>query len=422
MFKKYACYLSICLLAAPFVACADESLPPLQTLPTSPAEMPVELQSPLHAVLIGLPQTCPALAKQLSGPSLQQLQAFYQQQEWMPVWTSESGRLQALQSQLPLLADDGLSPQRYPVAVNAPQDGELCADIDISRYYLQALQDLHYGRLLQSHFEPLWHADDTQHDRQAELLAIAVPGMHDIPAAFDLARPRLAQYQKLRQLYAAQRLTALPKWQSVGSGPLLRPLMEDKRVPELAQRLYSEGYLSHAVGTTDTVYAGALVDAVKSFQANHSLQADGVVGPGTIAELNISPLTRREQLRVNLERFRWLAQDMEPDGLLVNVAAAELTLYQGGEPVWQTRTQVGRAERQTPLLKSRVTRLTLNPTWTVPPTIWKEDKLPEIRKDQTFLSRHNLQVLDANGPAVGGRRHRLGPPRQHPFAPGRGAT
>ena len=397
MFKKYACYLSICLLAAPFVACADESLPPLQTLPTSPAEMPVELQSPLHAVLIGLPQTCPALAKQLSGPSLQQLQAFYQQQEWMPVWTSESGRLQALQSQLPLLADDGLSPQRYPVAVNAPQDGELCADIDISRYYLQALQDLHYGRLLQSHFEPLWHADDTQHDRQAELLAIAVPGMHDIPAAFDLARPRLAQYQKLRQLYAAQRLTALPKWQSVGSGPLLRPSMEDKRVPELAQRLYSEGYLSHAVGTTDTVYEGALVDAVKSFQANHSLQADGVVGPGTIAELNISPLTRREQLRVNLERFRWLAQDMEPDGLLVNVAAAELTLYQGGEPVWQTRTQVGRAERQTPLLKSRVTRLTLNPTWTVPPTIWKEDKLPEIRKDQTFLSRHNLQVLDANG-------------------------
>lgn len=194
MFKKYACYLSICLLAAPFVACADESLPPLQTLPTSPAEMPVELQSPLHAVLIGLPQTCPALAKQLSGPSLQQLQAFYQQQDWMPVWTSESGRLQALQSQLPLLADDGLSPQRYPVAVNAPQDGELCADIDISRYYLQALQDLHYGRLLQSHFEPLWHADDTQHDRQAELLAIAVPGMHDIPAAFDLARPRLAQY------------------------------------------------------------------------------------------------------------------------------------------------------------------------------------------------------------------------------------
>ena len=397
MFKKYACYLSICLIAAPFVACADEPLPPLQTLSTPLAELPVEPQSPLQSVLISLSQSCPTIGTQLNGPALAQLQAFYQQQDWMPVWAGETARLPSLRAQLQLLADDGLDSKRYPVASVAPQDGELCADIEISRYYLQALQDLHFGRLLQSHFEPLWHADDTLRDRQSELLAIAVPGMHDIAAAFDLARPRLAQYQNLRQLYAAQRLQALPQWQPVGNGPLLRPAMEDKRVPELAQRLFSEGYLTHAVATPDNAYDGVLVDAVKSFQANHSLQADGVVGPGTIAELNISPLTRREQLRVNLERFRWMSQDLEPDGLLVNVAAAELTLYQGGHPVWQTRTQVGRAERQTPLLKSRVTRLTLNPTWTVPPTIWKEDKLPAIRKDQTFLSRQNLQVLDANG-------------------------
>lgn len=397
MFKKYACYLSICLLAAPFVACAEEALPPLPTLPPPAAEIPVEPQSPLQAVLINLRQSCPAIATRLDGAALSQLQAFYQQQDWLPVWASESARLPALREQLRLLADDGLDPARYPVATVAPQDGELCADIEISRYYLQALQDLHFGRLLQSHFEPLWRADDTLRDRQAELLAIAVPGLHDIPAAFDLARPRLAQYQDLRQLYAAQRLQTLPQWQPVGSGPLLRPAMEDKRVPELAQRLYNEGYLSHAIGTSDNAYEGALVDAVKNFQLNHSLQADGVVGPGTIAELNISPLIRREQLRVNLERFRWMSQDMEPNTLLINVAAAELTLYQDGAPVWQTRTQVGRADRQTPLLKSRVPRLTLNPTWTVPPTIWKEDKLPEIRKDQTFLSRHNLQVLDANG-------------------------
>ncbi|GLH38918.1 L,D-transpeptidase family protein [Pseudomonas moraviensis] len=397
MFKKYACYLSICLLAAPFVACADEPLPPLETLATPTTELPVEPRSPLQAVLISLAQSCPAIAPRLNGPALSQLQAFYAQQDWMPVWASESARLPALRAQLQLLADDGLNPNRYAVPTSPPQDGELCADIDISRHYLQALQDLHYGRLLQSHFEPLWHVDGPPTDRQAQLLSIAVPGVNDIAAAFDLARPHLPQYQSLRQLYAAQRLQALPQWQPVGNGPLLRPAMEDQRVPELARRLYNEGYLADVIVTPDNAYDDVLVEAVKHFQASHSLQADGVVGPGTIAELNISPLTRRDQLRVNLERFRWMAQDMEPSGLVVNVAAAELTLYQGGQPVWQTRTQVGRAERQTPLLKSRVTRLTLNPTWTVPPTIWKEDKLPEIRKDQTFLSRQNLQVLDANG-------------------------
>ena len=92
-----------------------------------------------------------------------------------------------------------------------------------------------------------------------------------------------------------------------------------------------------------------------------------------------------------------MARDFEPTSLLVNVPAAQLTVYQNGQPVWQTRTQVGRADRQTPLLKSRVTRLTLNPTWTIPPTIFKEDKLPQIRRDPSFLSKHDLQVLDSSG-------------------------
>lgn len=139
---------------------------------------------------------------------------------------------------------------------------------------------------------------------------------------------------------------------------------------------------------------------MKRFQASHSLQADGVIGPGTVAELNVSPAVRREQLRVNLERFRWLAQDLEPDGILVNVAAAQLSVYQGGVPVWQTRLQVGRAERQTPLLKSRITRLTLNPTWTIPPTIMREDKLPAIRLNPEYLRQQNLKVLDSEGRAL----------------------
>ncbi|CRM66023.1 murein L,D-transpeptidase [Pseudomonas sp. 25 R 14] len=125
-----------------------------------------------------------------------------------------------------------------------------------------------------------------------------------------------------------------------------------------------------------------------------------MIGPGTVAELNVSPAVRREQLRVNLERFRWLAQDLEPDGILVNVAAAQLSVYQGGVPVWQTRLQVGRAERQTPLLKSRITRLTLNPTWTIPPTIMREDKLPAIRLNPEYLRQQNLKVLDSEGRAL----------------------
>nr|BFD41287.1 L,D-transpeptidase family protein [Pseudomonas sp. FFPRI_1] len=382
MFKKHACYLSLCLLAAPLVALAEE--PPLQSA------------SPLQLALSQLAQACPALAPRLDPPTQQQLQAFYRQHGEQPAWAVD-GRLASLQAQLAQLVDDGLDPGHYHLPASTPAGDGLCADIDISHQYLKALQDLHYGRLSQTRFEPVWRAQPLPEDRQATLLAIAVPGLENIAGAFERARPQLAQYHNLRQAYAQQRQQPLPQWQAVGSGPLLRPDMQDKRVPELAERLYHGGYLQSPAVNPDNAYSGDLVSAVKHFQLSHSLQADGVVGAGTLKEMNISPAQRREQLRVNLERLRWLAQDFEPNLVLVNVAAAQLTFYQHDAVVWQTRTQVGRAERQTPLLKSQVTRLTLNPTWTVPPTILKEDKLPEIRRDQGFLNRQNLQVLDANG-------------------------
>lgn len=382
LFKKHACYLSLFLLAAPLVATAED--------------VPADHAGPVQLLFTRLPAACPGLAAHLDVAALSLLQGFYQQQGNQPLWSS-GGRSAALRTQLQQLADDGLEPANYHTTAGANSGDALCADLSLSHDYLQALQDLHYGRLPQARFEPMWHAQPVQPDRQAQVLAIAGPGLQDLPAAFALARPHLEQYQSLRQLYARQRQQALPHWQPLASGPLLRPQMQDERVPELARRLFEEGYLSALPHDLGTLYRDDLVSAVKSFQLSHSLQADGVVGAGTLNELNISPQMRREQLRINLERFRWLAQDMEPDSLLVNLAAAQLTVYQGGVAVWQTRTQVGRAERQTPLLKSRVTRLTLNPTWTVPPTIFREDKLPEIRRDQSFLNRQNLQVLDSEG-------------------------
>ncbi|WMN20207.1 L,D-transpeptidase family protein [Pseudomonas piscis] len=382
MFKKHACYLSLWLLAAPLVALAED----LPQVPASP--LPGALAQPVLA--------CPALAPRLDLPTQQLLQAFYREQGEQPVW-STGARLEQLQAQLAGLVDDGLDPGHYRLPPASAGGDGLCRDIDISHQYLQALQDLHYGRLSQTRFEPLWRAQPLPDDRQGVLLAITGPGLDDLGAVFERARPNLEQYRNLRRAYAHERQQPLPHWQDVAGGPLLRPHMEDKRVPDLALRLYHGGFLASPKVNADNIYSDDLVSAVKSFQLSHSLQSDGVVGAGTLKEMNVSPALRREQLRINLERLRWLARDFEPNIVLVNVAAAQLSFYQHDALVWQTRTQVGRAERQTPLLKSQVTRLTLNPTWTVPPTILKEDKLPQIRRDQGFLNRQNLQVLDANG-------------------------
>lgn len=392
MFKKHACYLSICLLVTPLVATAEA--PPLEPLPvTTPA--PIDL-APLQQALAQLPSVCPQLAPRIDASAQLRLQAFYQQQGDAPLWSADERR-QALHSQLLMLADDGLDPIHYSLPAADATANVLCSDIAISQQYLQALQDLHFGRLQQSRFEPLWHAQPPVDEPDTAVLAFAATGLQDMAQAFDQARPSADLYRSLRNAYSSARQQPLPQWEAVSNGPLLRPGMEDSRVPELAQRLYRGGYLTQEPKGSARQYRPDLVAAVKAFQLSHSLQSDGVIGAGTVAELNISPLTRRDQLRINLERFRWLARDLEPEGVVVNIAAAQLSVYQGGIPVWQTRLQVGRAERQTPLLKSRITRLTLNPTWTIPPTIMREDKLPAIRLNPQYLRQQNLQVLDAEG-------------------------
>ncbi|HEY6611145.1 MAG TPA: L,D-transpeptidase family protein [Pseudomonas sp.] len=354
---------------------------------------------------------CATPALQLSAAEQETLRSFYQQQDFALVW-NRHGRLEQLLEQLEQLADDGLNPASYQLdnlhgigrkrAADPAQAA--CNDILASHVYLQALQHLSWGRLERSSVEPLWHSPNTSAPaRPVEAPSFAAEGLDNLAATFERARPQLKAYRDLRRAWAELRRQPLPNWPRIPAGPLLRPGKSDSRVLLLEQRLASEGYLSEAAVTARAsvadidLYDPLLVDAVETFQREHLLQPDGVVGPATLAELNISPAARRDQVRVNLERLRWQARELEPRMVVVDVAGAGIVYYRNQEPVWQARTQVGRPERTTPLLKSRISHLTLNPTWTVPPTILREDKLPEIQRDIGFLEKNRLRVLDYSG-------------------------
>ncbi len=336
---------------------------------------------------------------------------FYSQREFLPAWDFPA-RLASLVLELEQLGDDGLNPANYQLnairQLNSASLAEsaVCVELLASLGYLQARHDLHYGRLQQAQLEPLWQLKPAAPDDPIHELLQAQQGLTDLPASFASARPALPQYQQLRRAYQQLLQQSLPDWPQLPAGPLLRPGMQDERVPLLVQRLTSEGYLPAvastvvppaAVASEALNYSPERVAAVMAFQQNHALQADGLLGAGTLTELNISPLARRDQLKINLERWRWLAQEFEANLLVVDIAAAQLTLYQAQQAVWHTRTQVGRPARPTPLLKSSLNRLTLNPTWTVPPTIYRKDKLPAIRQSPDFFITHKMRVIDQAG-------------------------
>ena len=385
MYKKCSIFLGFLLISAQLATPASAA--------TNSLQPPALLAS------------CPGLPADINSESWQRLSDFYQQRGMQSAWISRS-QLESLVSELQQLADDGLNPANYqlqsiqqmasqPSAAVAQPD---CRDMLVTQAYLQALHDLSRGRLQQQAIEPLWHSELTPPPSATVPFSQSQLLLNNLPLAFNEARPSTSQYRRLRQSYTQLRNSELPDWPQIASGPLLKAGMSDARMPAIEARLISEGYLpAGATNPTDLQYTPALVAAMQEFQRRHGLQADGIIGPGTLTELNVSAAQRRDQLRINLERWRWIAPDIEAESLLVDIDGAQLSYYRDQQLVWKTRTQVGRAARQTPSLKSMLTRLTLNPTWTVPPTILKKDKLPAIRADLAFLAEHQLRVLDFQG-------------------------
>ncbi|WP_336511865.1 L,D-transpeptidase family protein [Stutzerimonas stutzeri] len=372
------------------------------------AEPVPEPAGSIQGVLQNLPSACGQPLADVDTTALERLSEFYRRKQFDMLWTSYT-QIDALLVQIEALVDDGLEPAAYhPEAIRramltATRDPlhRECSDVLASHAYLSALGHLAQGRLPQDRIEPVWHRPDAAATPKAEahLMSIASEGLEHLEHTFNKARPSLEQYNNLRKAYARLRDQPEPEWQPIPTGQTLRPGMSDPRVPLLRQRLSADGYLLATAGApgADDRYSDQLVDALKAFQRRHALQDDGILGADTLTELNATPANRLNQLRVNLERFRWLSADIEPRSLLVDIAGGRVIYFRDSSPQWEARIQVGRDTRQTPSIKSIVTRITLNPTWTVPPTILREDKLPQIRENPSYLAQHNMQVLDYEG-------------------------
>jgi len=142
------------------------------------------------------------------------------------------------------------------------------------------------------------------------------------------------------------------------------------------------------------LYDEGLEAAVESFQKRHGLDPDGVVGAATAAVLNVSAEDRLKQVRANLERWRWITKDLGERYVLVNVASFQAGVFEEGRAVMSMEAIVGKAYRQTPDFSGRMSTVTLNPTWTVPPKLAREDILPKIRKDPAYLAKQGIRVFE----------------------------
>ncbi|MGP9566226.1 L,D-transpeptidase family protein [Halomonas sp. AOP5-B2-8] len=364
-----------------------------------------------------------ALAQQLITAEEQHLPIaeFYQLRDGQPVWQAVL-TVESLVAALNGLESDGLAPMDYHADTLLNEfhrsqtlgvSAQAAFDIKATQSLLLALDHVERGKVDPRDVEPQW--DAPRPARGYSLLRV-VHAIEDnkLEDAIALARPSSAEYQQLRdalkQHYQLANLSSTPYLAAREES--LRPGDETDDVVVLRQRLAlwgdtdllaadSGAYPLIGVKGTATnrrLFDASLETAVRRFQRRHLLQADGVVGEQTRLALNTSVATRIDQLRVNLERARWIRpmQFAEPR-VWVDIAGYRMHYVRPNGQQWDARVVVGSPRRETPIIHSAISHLTINPSWTIPPTIMREDVLPRVRADIGYLARQNIQVISPAG-------------------------
>ena len=156
-----------------------------------------------------------------------------------------------------------------------------------------------------------------------------------------------------------------------------------------------------------SIYDSEANEAMRKFQIRHGLAADGVIGKGTVDALNFSKNKRKAQIIANLERWKWFPKEMGNEYVIVNIPDYQLILVKDGDTMRTHKVIVGRDKRPTPVLSSKLSNVVLNPTWTVPPTIIREDVIPAISRNRNYLAQTNIKIYDRNGKEVSASKWKL---------------
>ena len=377
------------------------------------------------------------------------LDEFYAGREDEPVWIGPDGaatdKARQLSQVLLNAAEHGLEPAHYEAErvaelLDAETD-EAKAELELrlSLALIRFASDLDSGRLDPRRVDPEHYSYPQDVDRAAVLPDSL--DAQDIWVFLRAFQPQQNEYERLKGALAHYRsLAEGGGWQPLSDGETLKEGMRDPRVPALRQRLLLVGDLkpkkaeapvaqdasaesseeaARAAPETDAaepgevtpaapaeeagsvseegpepeLYATTLVEALKRFQHRHGLTEDGVLGPKTLAALNVPVEKRIEQMMMNMERRRWMPDDRGDSYIFVNLANFDAKLVEGLDTIFHTKVVVGAPYNRTPVFSDTMTYIEINPVWNVPESIAREELLPKIQEDPNYLAERNYTLL-----------------------------
>ncbi|MEO6213890.1 MAG: L,D-transpeptidase family protein [Vicinamibacterales bacterium] len=353
------------------------------------------------------------------GKLWKQTQSFYERRQFAPAWVANAKPRPQIDDLIKSLRDadrEGLDPNLYNVSMIEERRKEATKgvlsdkgfdpreagplDVWLTYLYMKYASDLADGLSDLARADPAWKIRPEKFDPLAHL----EKALSDNSIAESLRQltPSAPEYDRLRTALANYRGVQIKGgWPRLPDTLKLKPGQKSPLVGTLAKRLEaSSDYRGSLPAGNDAVYNPDIQDAVKVFQRRHGLLDDAVIGKDVVAEMNVPIEQRIAQIRMNMERWRWLPRELGERYILVNIPEMRLDVYEGGQVPLTMRVVVGKPDSQTPIFNDEMTHIVFSPYWNVPATIAKDETLPSVIKDPGFLARNNMEVVDGTGNAI----------------------
>jgi L,D-transpeptidase YcbB len=342
-----------------------------------------------------------------------QLRNFYRLSDYSPAWVragEPTAQAVALVQILQEADGEGLRAEDYDATRWADrltllrgqheEAEEARFDVALTVCIMRYLSDLHEGRI---NPQPLGFEFEVS-GKKLDLVSfireclVEGSGLHEEVAMLEPAFPG---YQRLRD--------ALPHYEALAKRDDGEKLPDPKRlvpggqyagIPRLTRllRLLGDMPESVTIPPDSRIYEGALVDAVKHFQGRHGIRPTGVIDSDTVAEMNVPLSGRVAQIRLGLERYRWLPYDVSQPAIIINVPEFRLYAFNPhSQLAFTMNVSVGDDyDFQTPIFEKNLLYLVFRPYWYPPRTILRSEILPDLRKDSS-LEENDLELVSASG-------------------------
>lgn len=339
---------------------------------------------------------------------------FYRKRDFRPVWSADNrllGRTYEFIRVIRGVEEEGLRPDFYRLGLmdsflvgtketgdkNLP-DPERLAELDLllTDAFLEYSRDLLAGRVDPATIEGEWSDGNRTIDAASILGELA--NSKDFGAILEALKPSNEEYKRLKKgLSEYRRVAAKWGWSFLLPGPEMKKGDSGGRVVLLRARLSATGDLASKENDPERIFDDRLKHAVMRFQKRHGLRASGVVDVKTLAALNVSVEDRIRQIELNMERRRWLPDDLGGRHILVNSADFRMTVVENGHPILSMRVVVGKSQWHTPSFSSKMTYLVFNPSWNPTAGIVLEDLVPKIVKDPDYIERNGFKIFKGWG-------------------------